>query len=533
MIAVLFAAAYPSRGADVWPLVAGFTLLPLFLLRLDALAPRTTRPFLACIPAGLGIAVWMQASFGAGQHPVFWSTIAVVFVAPILFLACARIRKHEGGRKSTFAAAAIACLPLFSVLELRFGHETHPAVALLPVLALGLCMLLGASGARSGLLVGLAAITTCLFQWSVETNIRPIDPDSARICVAILLASSAVFLAAPLARRSIWERSGTIAWTAPLAMLFGFPGAVEMWRATLPGSVHAGTAHAIPPLAFGILLLVAAAWAFRDRRDEFSADRASTRSSIARLGLHVAALAWPFFAVALAKALDRPQWAPAAAALGLGCALLWKRTDHPPLAYAVVGSAGLATLILLGRALGESLPSFPLPLASGLGFDFLLPAAALVAAGLVGRAAEVARARPEGKVMYGSDAPLLFAISGVAGLASLLVWITVEVENRFAEGATFRVRFGDLPARDLSLSIAWAVFALLLLFVGAGRKLGALRWVSLVLLLATIGKVFLLDLEDLEGLYRVGSFLGLAVSLLVVSLLYQRFVFRKTGAERA
>jgi uncharacterized membrane protein len=51
--------------------------------------------------------------------------------------------------------------------------------------------------------------------------------------------------------------------------------------------------------------------------------------------------------------------------------------------------------------------------------------------------------------------------------------------------------------------------------------------VSLVLLLATIGKVFLLDLEDLRGLYRVGSFLGLAVSLLAVSLLYQRFVFKK------
>lgn len=528
MLAVLFAAAYPSKGADVWTLVAGFALVPLFLLRLDALAPKATRPYLACIPAGLGIAFWMQASFGAGRHPGYWSTIAVVFAAPILFLGSALARKHEGGRRSTFAASAIACLPLFSVLELRFGHETHPAVALLPVLALGACALLGASGARSGLLVGLAAIATCLFQWSVETNIRPIDPGSARLGVAILLASSAVFLVAPLARRSIWETSRTIEWTAPLAMLFGFPGALEMWRAS-----RAGASHAIPPLAFGILLLAAAAWAFSDRRAELAAERSSTRSSIARLGLHAAALAFPFFAIALAKALGRPQAALASATLCLGCAALWKRTDHPPLKYAVVLSAGLTTLVLLVRALGESLPSYPFPLASGLGFDFLLPAAALVAAGLVGHASEVGRLRPEEKVVYGSRSPLLFALSGVAGLGALLVWITVEVENRFAVGETFRVRFGDLPARDLSLSIAWAVFALLLLFVGAGRKLGALRWVSLVLLLATIGKVFLLDLEDLAGLYRVGSFLGLALSLLVVSLLYQRFVFRKPGAERA
>ena len=41
-----------------------------------------------------------------------------------------------------------------------------------------------------------------------------------------------------------------------------------------------------------------------------------------------------------------------------------------------------------------------------------------------------------------------------------------------------------------------------------------------------IGKVFLRDLGHLEGLYRVGSLTGLAVSLLVVSLFYQRFVFR-------
>jgi uncharacterized membrane protein len=45
--------------------------------------------------------------------------------------------------------------------------------------------------------------------------------------------------------------------------------------------------------------------------------------------------------------------------------------------------------------------------------------------------------------------------------------------------------------------------------------------------------VFLLDLHDLRGLYRVGSFLGLAMSLLAVSLLYQRFVFRRERPDPA
>ena len=51
-------------------------------------------------------------------------------------------------------------------------------------------------------------------------------------------------------------------------------------------------------------------------------------------------------------------------------------------------------------------------------------------------------------------------------------------------------------------------------------------------LLVTIGKVFLYDLGALQDLYRVGSLVGLAVSLILVSLLYQRFVFRKAPQER-
>ena len=47
----------------------------------------------------------------------------------------------------------------------------------------------------------------------------------------------------------------------------------------------------------------------------------------------------------------------------------------------------------------------------------------------------------------------------------------------------------------------------------------------------TLGKVFLHDLGELEDLYRVGSLVGLAVSLIIVSLVYQRFVFRLEPGE--
>jgi uncharacterized membrane protein len=53
-----------------------------------------------------------------------------------------------------------------------------------------------------------------------------------------------------------------------------------------------------------------------------------------------------------------------------------------------------------------------------------------------------------------------------------------------------------------------------------------------VLLLVTILKCFLHDLGRLGGLYRVGSLLGLAVSLVFVTILLQKFVMlKKTPPE--
>jgi uncharacterized membrane protein len=54
-----------------------------------------------------------------------------------------------------------------------------------------------------------------------------------------------------------------------------------------------------------------------------------------------------------------------------------------------------------------------------------------------------------------------------------------------------------------------------------------IRTASLILMIFTIGKVFLYDASALEGLYRVGSFFGLGISLLVLSWFYSRFVFIK------
>ena len=88
-----------------------------------------------------------------------------------------------------------------------------------------------------------------------------------------------------------------------------------------------------------------------------------------------------------------------------------------------------------------------------------------------------------------------------------------------------------MPARDLTMSIVWALYALSLLGVGLWRGSTAARFASLGLLLITCGKVFLYDLGHLRDLYRVAALVGLAFSLLFVSLVYSRLLFRRAAAE--
>ena len=107
----------------------------------------------------------------------------------------------------------------------------------------------------------------------------------------------------------------------------------------------------------------------------------------------------------------------------------------------------------------------------------------------------------------------------------------LAIADWFSMGDVVSLSFRRIPAQDLTMSLAWGVYALVLLAVGVVRDVSGLRWVSLFILILTIGKVFLYDLGQLQDLFRVMSLLGLAVSLILVSLAYQRFVFRKVSSE--
>ena len=58
----------------------------------------------------------------------------------------------------------------------------------------------------------------------------------------------------------------------------------------------------------------------------------------------------------------------------------------------------------------------------------------------------------------------------------------------------------------------------------------AARIASAGLILLTVLKVFLLDMANLEGVWRALSFMGLGIVLIGIGLLYQRLLFGRPAA---
>jgi uncharacterized membrane protein len=118
-------------------------------------------------------------------------------------------------------------------------------------------------------------------------------------------------------------------------------------------------------------------------------------------------------------------------------------------------------------------------------------------------------------------APTLLTSLG-AVLTFLL--LNIEIADYFSVGPTLTFSFSGNFARDMTYSIAWALFAFALLVAGMRRETRWVRYAGLVLLLITLLKLFLHDLGNLNQLYRIGAFIGVAIVLIVASFVYQRFL---------
>ena len=86
-------------------------------------------------------------------------------------------------------------------------------------------------------------------------------------------------------------------------------------------------------------------------------------------------------------------------------------------------------------------------------------------------------------------------------------------------------------AREMTLSLTWAVYATILAIVGLIRKYAPIRYFAMTVFAITIVKVFAIDLAELDRIYRVLSIIGLGVTLLVTSYLYQKLTTESHGTN--
>ena len=122
-------------------------------------------------------------------------------------------------------------------------------------------------------------------------------------------------------------------------------------------------------------------------------------------------------------------------------------------------------------------------------------------------------------------------LGDVPALLLLFIYVTLEVRHWF-QGATLQWSFLS-DAESYAVSAAWLVLALALLASGILTASRQLRYASLAVLLIAVAKVFLGDMAELGGLYRVAAFLGLGLSLVGIGSIYQRFVFAETAGIAA
>ena len=137
-----------------------------------------------------------------------------------------------------------------------------------------------------------------------------------------------------------------------------------------------------------------------------------------------------------------------------------------------------------------------------------------------------------------AEASIVRPVATVAANLLAIIALSAQAagyyEGRIAEelirraGAAFEpnssaVRLRNLElAKQLSLSVVWALYASGLLVAGRIRRLRLLRLMGLALLSLTTLKAFFWDLSSLDRAYRIISFIMLGAILLIVSYFYQR-----------
>ena len=118
----------------------------------------------------------------------------------------------------------------------------------------------------------------------------------------------------------------------------------------------------------------------------------------------------------------------------------------------------------------------------------------------------------------------LVGVAAVTGV--LLVWLVLSFDcyGYFDSQSIGSTDFQQWRWRgQLALTVLWTAYASALLVLGFRLQRARLRWLAMVLFGVTVVKLFLVDMANVQQLYRILAFFVLAVVLGLVARVYQRF----------
>jgi len=446
-----------------------------------------------CAAAILGTGLWRlqrrpaAPAFAAAVHAATSSAI------PLLILVVAYLRITAFVSHIGFAAITLALAGLFAWLAARFARNNPVddlptglfAAASTAGVAFALTMAL-----EGGLLTTAFALAALGAAW-VQLH-RPIT----------ILRYAVSGLAILVLARIAWDpyifgtRSGPGLYVSIL-LGYGIPAAAFaisaefLRRVRIDRSVYAAEALAVITTA---LLVI-----FEIRALVFDGDLTRPQTALSEQGLNTAA----------------------AFAFALGLTRLSRLRSSPVMAIGAVIAriAGLATAVLaLGLAVNPLVTGIPVRGGVVLNEIFLAYALPAVLAALlaVQPLADDSRIR---RILRGATGAIAFALAFAA--------ISLEIRFLFAVNPDLSADIIG-SAESYSYSAAWLVFGLVLLLVGLVFDWKAARMASAALILLTVLKVFLIDMANLEGVWRALSFMGLGLVLIGIGLLYQRLLFSRS-----
>ena len=495
---LLFVSLNREWSVPPWPVFGTLAVLMLAASAVSLVTRRMTLHAASTVAAGLIVAAWAGVEGVAPWLIVSLLASAVVSLYALGWMGLAR-RVH-GERAAAGAAAAVLLLGEATALVV-YDVGAPPFIPVAIAHASNLSVLLALGWARRwAWLAIVAAVVSAVAQFQMTVVATPWARQ-----LAFATAMYLVFIAYPFiaGRRGGERRDPYVA--AVLASAVGFFAA----RAALTTGGYAPILGAVPVVEAAALAALLRMLLRREPQGQ---------RDLGRLAL-VAGAALAFITVAIPVQLKH-QWITIGWALeGAALAWLYKRVPHKGL---LLATTALLATVFVRLSINPQVflyePRGSMRIFNWYMYTYAICAAALLLAAwwLAPTSDSVVRGLPRVSRLLPAGAVIL-----------LFLLLNIEIADFYAAEPTVTFHFGVSVSQDLTYTIGWLGFGMILLAAGISASNHAARAAAIALIAVTTFKCFLYDLRSLGGLYRVASFVGLAISLALVSVALQKFVLAR------